>query len=123
MRSLLHGQSSEVQIKQTDSRHGRYAAAGAGVGALAGWLLGGPIGDAAVGSIIGALRDRGVDDGFVNDVGRQLKADSSALFLLVKEADGAQAQEELRAFKADVLHTTLTAEQEHSLREGLRHEQ
>jgi uncharacterized membrane protein len=110
-------------IKQTDSRKKRYAAAGGGIGLLAGWLLGGPIGGAAVGAIIGALKDRGIDDGFIHDVSNSLRPDSSALFLLVKEGgDAAKIREELRPFKATVIHTTLDPEVEKQLRDTLANE-
>jgi uncharacterized membrane protein len=117
---ISRGQSANIDVKQTDARRGRSAAAGAGIGVFAGWLVGGPIGGAVVGSIIGALRDRGVDDHFVDDIGRGLKANSSAIFLLVQSADAPKVIDELKPFKASVVHTSLTDEQERTLREGLR---
>jgi uncharacterized membrane protein len=115
------GHTSEVHVQQSDSRRGRYAVAGGGIGLLAGLLIGGPIGGAAVGAIVGALKDRGVDDGFAQRVGQQLKPDSSAILVLVQDADGPKVLEELEPFKATVLHTTLTADQERALRDTLRH--
>jgi uncharacterized membrane protein len=117
---VSRGQSAAVQVKQTDSRRGRTAAAGAGIGLLAGWLIGGPVGGAVVGSIIGALHDRGVDDHFVDDVGHRLGSNSSAIFLLVQSADAPKVIDELKPFNASVVHTSLTDEQERTLREGLR---
>ncbi len=115
--------TTEVRVQQTDARRGRHAAAGAGIGVLAGWLVGGPVGGAAIGAIVGAMRDRGVDDAFIRQVSAQMKPDSSAIFLLVQEADGAKVLEELKPFKAQVLHTTLTDDQERTLRDALRYEQ
>src|SRR5262245_23524117 len=113
----------EPVIKQTDSRRKRYAAAGGGIGLLVGLLLGGPIGGAAVGAIVGALKDRGIDDSFIHDVSNSLKPDSSAIFLLVKEGgDTEKIREELRPFKATVVHTTLAPEVEKQLRDTLAHE-
>ena len=108
-----------VQIDQTDSRRGRTAAAGAGVGLLAGWLIGGPVGGAAVGAVLGALRDRGLSDGFVKSISDGLQSDTSAVFLLVKEADAPRVLEELRPFGARVVHTSLPPEQEEALRRNL----
>lgn len=114
---------NEPVIEQTDSRRKRYAAAGGGVGLLVGLLLGGPIGGAAVGAIIGALKDRGIDDKFIRNVSDTLKPDSSAIFLLVKEGgDAAKIREELRPFKATVVHTTLSPEVEKQLRDALVNE-
>jgi uncharacterized membrane protein len=112
-------QVEPVNIEQTDSRRGRTAAAGAGVGLLAGWLLGGPVGGAAVGAVIGAMRDRGLNDRFVKSVSDRLRPDSSAVFLLVREADAPRVLEELRPFGARVEHTDLPPEQEEQLRRAL----
>jgi uncharacterized membrane protein len=114
---------NDVKIIQSSARRSKSAAAGAGVGLLAGFLLGGPIGGLAVGALIGGLHDRGIDDKFVQDLGDRLKPGTSALFLLVKEADGEKVLKELAPFKAQVLHTTLTPEAEKKLRETLDHEQ
>lgn len=114
--------TSEVQVKQTDSRRGRYALIGGGAGMLAGWLVGGPIGGAAIGAIIGAMRDRGLPDSFVNTISGSLGPDSSALVVLVKDVDGPTVLEELKPFKGRVVHTTLSDEQEKRLRETLAHE-
>jgi uncharacterized membrane protein len=111
---------NEPVIEQTDARRKRYAAAGGGLGLLVGLLLGGPIGGAAIGAIVGALRDRGIDDRFTRSVSESLTPDSSALFLLVKEgSDAAKIREELRPFKATVIHTTLAPEVERQLRDAL----
>ena len=86
-------------------------------------LLGGPIGGAVVGTVIGALKDRGIDDKFIRGVADSLKPDSSAIFLLVKEGgDAEKIREELRPFKATVVHTTLSPEVEKQLRDSLANE-
>jgi uncharacterized membrane protein len=113
-------QAEPVQIEQTDARRGRTAAAGAAAGLLAGWLLGGPVGGAALGAVIGAMRDRGLNDRFVKSVSERLRPDTSAVFLLVREADAPRVLEELRPFGAQVEHTDLPPEQEEQLRRALR---
>jgi uncharacterized membrane protein len=115
--------TSGLQIDQTDSRRGRSALAGGGIGLLAGMLVGGPVGGLAVGAIIGALRDRGLKDKDVQTLAERLGPDSSALFLLVKEADGPKVLEELRPFKATVVQTGLSDEAEQALRKALAHEE
>ena len=113
----------DVKIIQSSARRSKRAAAGAGVGLLAGFLLGGPVGGMAVGALIGGLQDRGIDDKFIQSLADGLRPGTSALFLLVKEADGEKVLTELAPFKARVLHTTLTPEAETKLRETLAHEQ
>ena len=86
---------------------------GAGAGVL-GWLIAGPLGGAAVGTIgtiVGAMRDRGIEDSFIREVSDSLKPGEQAIFLLIEEADGPKVLEELKPFNALVVHTTLSAEQ------------
>jgi uncharacterized membrane protein len=115
--------SNQLVIDQTASHRGRSSLTGAGIGLMAGWLVGGPVGGLAVGAIIGALRDRGVDDKTVKQIGESLTPDSSALFLLVKEADGPKVLEELRPFQASIIQTDLDPEAEQRLREALAREE
>jgi uncharacterized membrane protein len=120
------GTGGNVKIEQTHSDKGKFALRGSGIGLLAGLLVGGPIGGlvggAAVGAIAGALKDYGIDDDFINEVSESLKPDSSALFLMVKNAKAEETLERLKPFKAKVLNTTLSEEQEQRLKEVLEKE-
>ena len=83
---------------------------GAVVGALFGplGLIAGLVGGAAVGSSSG----NGVDDGFVDDVERQLEPDRSALFLAIKDAQADALVAALRPFRGRVIRSTLTPDAE-----------
>jgi uncharacterized membrane protein len=106
---------------------GRFALRGGGAGLLAGLLLGGPIlglaAGAAAGGIAGSLKDYGLDDGFVQEISQWVRPETSALFLLVKEAKADALLEKLRPFEAVVLTTTLAPEQEQRLRSALAEEE
>ena len=121
------GRGSEVKIEQTHKKGSRYALRGGGAGLLAGLLLGGPIvglvGGLAVGGIAGALKDYGLDDSFVEEVSEWVQPETSALFLLVKEAQADEVLEKLHPFGATVLTTTLDPEQEKRLRRALAEEE
>jgi uncharacterized membrane protein len=121
------GEGTRVNIKQTHSETGKFTRRGAGVGLLAGLLLGGPIGGlvggAAVGAVTSALKDYGIDDSFINEVSEWVQPNSSALFLLVKEAKAEEVLERLRPFQASVLTTTLSEEAERKLRKSLAEEE
>lgn len=121
------GEGAEIHIEQTHSKTGKTAVKGTGIGLLAGLLLGGPIiglaGGAAIGAIVGKMKDYGVDDKFIEEVSRGLKANSSALFLLVKDADAEQIEKLLKPVKATVLSTTLSEEQEEKLKKALEKEE
>jgi uncharacterized membrane protein len=120
------GGGTNVEIKQTTSETGKFALRGTGIGFLAGLLLGGPIlglaGGAAIGAITGAMKDQGIDDKFIREVSEWVKPDTSALFLLVKEAKAEQVHKQLKPFKAQVLTTTLPEEAEQRLKRTLAEE-
>lgn len=124
--SLAAG-GQEVQITQTRSQKGKFALRGGGAGLLVGLLLGGPVGGlvagAALGALTGGLRDFGVSDSFVRSVSDQLKPDSSVLFLLVEASEPDEVLAALRPFRGNVLHTTLSAEQEQKLKAALEREE
>jgi len=121
------GNEPNVEIKQTHSETGKFAVRGTGIGFLAGLLLGGPIvglaGGAAIGAITGRLKDQGIDDKFVREISEWVKPNTSALFLLVKEAKAEEIYEQLKPFRAQVLTTTLSEEAERRLRRTLAEEQ
>jgi uncharacterized membrane protein len=110
----------EATIKQTRDKRGRATVAAGGVGLIVGSLLGGPVGGLAVGALIGALRDRGIDNKFINNLSKRLKPNTSALFLLVESADADAVLKELKPFNATLIHTTLTPETEKALRKALK---
>jgi uncharacterized membrane protein len=120
------GPGKNVEIRQTRSETAKHALRGTGIGLLAGLLLGGPIGGlvggAAIGAIAGALKDQGIDDKFINNVSTALRPNSSSLFLMGKAEDREKFLEEIRPFKALVATTTLSDEEEKTLREALARE-
>jgi uncharacterized membrane protein len=117
------GEGSTVDIEQTRPLTGKFAGRGGGVGLLAGLLVGGPILGlvlgASIGAITGKLKDYGIDDKFVQQTSEWVRPNTSALFLLVKEAKADQVLERLRSLSAKVLTTTLPEEAEKRLKETL----
>jgi uncharacterized membrane protein len=124
------GVDGNVKIQQTHrSEKGKLAVRGGGVGLVAGALLGGPILGLVAGLAAGALKGRrkdknyGLDDEFVESVSNWVRAEHSALFLLVKQADADQLQVKLRPLRAKILSTTLEPEREERLRRALAEEE
>jgi uncharacterized membrane protein len=70
-----------------------------------------------------AKKDYGLDDTFVKKVSQWVQSETSALFLLVKEAKADEMLEKLRPYGAVVLTTTLAPEQEQRLRQALVEEE
>ena len=101
---------------------------GAGWGALGGLLVGAlfftPVALAVVGAATGALfvklADMGIDQKFVKDLSAQLKPNSSAIFLLVRNVSPDKVIASLRPYGGTILDTTLTKEAEEDLKANLQ---
>ncbi|HEU5038352.1 MAG TPA: DUF1269 domain-containing protein [Nocardioides sp.] len=80
-------------------------------------LLGAAIG-AAAGAVAGSLADVGIDDGFINRVRDQVTPGTSALFVLTSDAVLDRVHDAFADGPAgELIHTSLSAEQEAALRE------
>jgi uncharacterized membrane protein len=90
------------------------ALSGGFLGTLVGVMLFNPIfallgmvAGAVVGGSSGALVDVGIDDRFMEELAQHLKSGTSALFILVKEANPDKIMEEVKKFDGKVFRTTL----------------
>ncbi len=114
----------EITVKQTRGKKGNYAVKGGGIGLLAGWLLGGPIGGlivgAGLGAITAAMKDFGISDANVDAIKAKLHPDSSALMALGTVNDRDAFLAKIKSFDADVLLTSLSPEVEKKLHEELK---
>lgn len=112
-----------VHVKNNVS-HGTMTATG--IGALLGLMLGifmfplaGILIGAGGGAVMGRIMDLGVDGKFVKEVSDSLNPGTSALFVLVRDANPAAVRAVLEEHKGKVLQTTLSPEAEESLRKAL----
>lgn len=85
---------------------------------LAGFAIGGLAG-AGTGALSGAMSDYGIDDGFIKSLGSTIPNSSSALFVLVRKAQPEKVLAELSSFKAKIIQTSLSPEQEKQLQAAL----
>jgi len=103
--------------------------AGAAIGGLLGLLLFAlfPIAGIAVGAaggaIVGGTLDKGVDKKFVKEVSEELKPNTSALFVIMNEANVGATLATLRQHTGKVLQTNVSPEVEEELRSALHEEQ
>ena len=74
---------------------------------------------AAAGAISGAFADLGINDQFMKDLAATLKPDSSALFVLVREATPDRVLEELAGTGGKILKSSLSHENEQKLQAAL----
>lgn len=112
----------KVKIKQVTNLTGEGALFGAFWGTLIGLIFLVPLLGTAVGAVAGALSgklvDIGIDDKFIEEVGKTLRPGMAALFLLVLEVTPDKVIEELKPLGGTILRTNLSQEQEANLREA-----
>ena len=117
----------EVHVKNEVDRGVAVGAVGGGaLGLLIGGLLfpvGGLVLGALAGALVGKMLDMGVDKKFVEDVSEHLQPGTSALFVIVREANPNVALAALRPYKGKVIQTSLPPEAEAELRRILSQRQ
>ena len=117
----------EIHVKNEVDRGVAVGALGGGaLGLLIGGLLfpvGGLVLGALGGALVGKMLDMGVDKKFVDDVSEHLQPGTSALFVIVREANPNVALAALRPYKGKVIQTSLPPEAEAELRRILSQRQ
>lgn len=131
--SLLKLDDSAVVVKdaegkvKVDNEMDRGVKVGAIGGGIVGVLLGSiffPLGGlllgALGGALVGSMVDLGVDQKFVKDVQDAMHPGTSAIFLIVRDADADAAIAALRPFKGTLFHTSMSTQAEENLRRVLK---
>ncbi|MCL4857848.1 MAG: DUF1269 domain-containing protein [Caldilineaceae bacterium] len=119
--------NGKVQVQNEIDRGVRIGAIGGGLlGLMLGFIffpLSGLIMGALGGALVGRMTDLGVDPKFVKDVQEAMPPGSSAIFLIVRQAEPNAALTALKPYKGTVYHTSLSTQGEESLRRVLRERQ
>ncbi len=123
---VVRKQDGKIKIKQTQNLTVAGAVGGGFWGAFFGILFGGPLGflvvggtTAAVGALMGKLRDIGVDDDFIKEVGDSLEPGSSSIFTLVISSTTDRVLESLQQYQGKVVRTSLSRDSEDALVQAL----
>jgi uncharacterized membrane protein len=120
---VVRDAKGKVKLRQLYNLTAAGAASGGFWGALMGLLFLNPLFGfaigAAAGAISGALRDVGIDDNFMKQLGETLKPETAALCILVRQMTADKVIEELRQFGGTLIKTNLSNESEAKLREAL----
>jgi len=115
---VVRDEDGRVRMKQSVDLVGAGAATGGLSGAAWGALVGLPflnpllglVSGAALGlgagALSGSLADYGINDDFIRDIGKPLKPNSSALFVLVREVQPEKVLSELSKFRGQVIRAT-----------------
>ena len=72
---------------------------------------------------MGKTRDLGIDNQFIKEVGESLEPGNSALFILVIKATPDKVLDEMSKLGGTVYQTSLSTEDEETLKQALEHEQ
>jgi uncharacterized membrane protein len=120
---VVRDAKGNVQLRQLYNLTAAGAVSGGFWGALMGLiflnpLFGFAIGTAA-GAVSGALRDIGIDDNFMKDLGKTLKPDSAALCVLVRQMTADKVVAEIQQYGGTLIKTNLSNEDESKLRSAL----
>ena len=124
-------ESGKVKLHQTVPLTQLGAATGAATGTFWGLLIGllflnplvGAVAGAAVGgasgAISGAVSDYGIPDDFIKSLGNDLKAGTSAAFVLIRKATTDKVLAEVAKYGGHVLRSSLSNEAEAKLQAAL----
>ena len=120
-------EDGHVHIHQTrDMSTTQGAATGGMWGALIGLAVAAPFIGAAIGAaaggLFGKLRDIGINDNQMRDLGDSLADGEAALFVLLKDFQLAHLLAELRRFDGRILHTTVDPDIAAQLEEALAYQ-
>lgn len=121
---VIKDEDGTIRVDNEVDRGIKVGAIGGGLlGLLVGFLIGGPIASLVVGAIGGALggdlANLGIDQRFISDVAEAMTPGTSALFVMVREADPEATIEALQPFEGQVYYTHLPGEAEEELRRVL----
>lgn len=120
---VTRDETGKVKLHQSMSLAGAGAASGALWGGLIGLLFLAPLVGMAVGAAAGGatgkMTDLGIDDKFMKDLGTNLGQGGAAVIVLVRRSTPDKVLPRIREFGGDVLQTSLSQEQEESLRSAL----
>jgi uncharacterized membrane protein len=128
---VIRDQAGKVQLKQSIDLTGAQASSGLIAGTFlggligmlffnpaAGFLLGGMFG-AGAGALSGSLADYGIEDDFIKSMAQTIPNNSSALFILARNARLDKILAQLSDVGGKILKTSLSPEQERKLQEAL----
>ena len=115
--------NGKVKLRQLYNLTAAGAVSGGFWGALIGLLFLNPLFGmaigAATGAVSGALKDVGIDDNFMKELGATLKPGSAALCVLIRQMTPDKVVEEIQKFGGTLIKTNLCNENEAKLREAL----
>ncbi|MEM7093839.1 MAG: DUF1269 domain-containing protein [Actinomycetota bacterium] len=111
-------QSKDINPGQGASAGGLYGSLIGVIGGPLGMLAGGALG-AAAGGLWGKLRDIGIDDDHMKDMGERINPGENLLFLLLERIDQDSFSREMRRFDGQLFESTAPDALDAKLEESL----
>ncbi|WP_413290511.1 DUF1269 domain-containing protein [Bdellovibrio sp. HCB337] len=115
----IHG---KVKLHQENDLSLFGAVAGLALGTFFGWFIWLPylgVPGAIIGALAGRASDRGINDHYMRDLGKEMQPRTSALFVLLRSTSAEGALQELAPYGGRIFHTSLTKSEELNLEEKL----
>ena len=120
---VVRDAQGKVRLRQLYNLTAAGAASGGFWGALIGLLFLNPLFGfaigAAAGAVSGALKDVGISNDFMKELGQTLKPGTAALCVLIRQMTHDKVVEEIQQFGGTLIKTNLCHENEAKLREAL----
>jgi uncharacterized membrane protein len=120
---VVRDEKGKVKLRQLYNLTAAGAVSGGFWGALVGLLFLNPLFGfaigAAAGAVSGALKDIGIDDNFMKQLGETLKPGTAALCVLIRQMTPDRVLEELQKHGGTLIKTNLCNENEAELRKAL----
>jgi uncharacterized membrane protein len=121
---VVKDEEGKVHVKNEMDRGVKIGAVSGGfLGLFVGLLLLGPVAALVIGGLIGggigSLAHMGIQRSFVDDVSNELQPGTSALFIIVRDANPDVAVATLRQYEGNIYHTSLPPEAEENLRRSM----
>lgn len=122
---VVKDKNGKVHVKNEVDRGVKIGAVSGGfLGLFIGFLLMGPIGSLVIGALIGggigSLAHLGIQHSFIDDVSDELQPGTSALFIIVRDANPDVTVATLRQYEGNIYHTSLPPEAEEQLRRSMK---
>jgi uncharacterized membrane protein len=121
--ALVHKMDGKIKLHHVTHFTIPAALGGGFVGCLVGLMVINPalalfglVTGAGLGAVIGSLKEVGIEEEFMEDLGAHLKPGTSALFIVAKKAKPEDILKELKRFGGKVLQTSLKHDDEDKLR-------
>jgi len=123
---LVHKKDGKIKLHHVTHFTVPVALGGGFVGCLVGLMVINPalalvglVVGTGLGAVIGSLKEVGVEEKFMKDLGAHLKPGTSAMFIVAKKAKPEAILKELERFNGKVLQTSLKHDDEDKLRAAL----